>query len=122
MATVPASVDAEYGISTSLADYTVESENVKDVPVREKVPDQMNRTAKEILIETRHEATLTIRGANKPTAATFNDYGGQGLKWILDSVEKAGTYNGLRRWNVTMHYTDECNTETALTAPQTPVQ
>jgi len=114
MATLPATVDADYGISTALTGYTIESESVKDVPVYEKVPDQKNRTAKEILIETRHEATLTIRGASKPQTSTFNGYGGTGNKWILDSVEKAGTYNGLQRWNVSMHYSDECNEATAL--------
>ena len=106
--------DAEYGIGTSLSGYTIESENVKEVPVLEKVPDQRNRTKKELLVETRHEATLTIRGATKPTAATFDNYGGQNLKWILDSVENAGTYNGLRRWNVSMHYTDLCNEVTTV--------
>lgn len=106
--------DADYGIGTSLSGYTIESENIKDVPVLEKVPDQRNRTKKELLVETRHEATLTIRGATKPTAATFNGYGGTGLKWILDSCEKAGTYNGLQRWNVSMHYTDLCNEVTSV--------
>lgn len=109
--------DADYGIDTSLAGYTIESENVKEVPVLEKVPDQRNRTKKELLVETRHEATLTIRGATKPTAATFNGYGGTGLKWILDSCEKAGTYNGLQRWNVSMHYTDLCNEVTSVPNP-----
>ena len=116
MATSPTSVDALYGIATALTGFTIESESVRDVPQLEKVPDQMNRTAKELLIETRHEATLTLRGASAPTAATFDDYQGSGKKWILDSVEKAGTYNGLQRWNVSMHYTDECNEVTAASS------
>ena len=117
MATLPATVDGEYGVDTTLNGYTIESENVTDTPVIEKVPDQKNRTAKEILVETRHDAKLTIRGANKPTASTFDGYTGAGVKWIIDSVEKAGTYNGLRRWNVAMHYTDNCNTVTQITDP-----
>lgn len=118
MATLlPTTVDGVYGIDTSLSNYTIESENVSDIPRRETVPDQKNRTAKELLIETRHEAKLTLRGTAKPTAATFTGFGGTGIKWILDSVEKAGTYNGLQRWNVSMHYTDNCNEETVVTNP-----
>lgn len=113
----PSSVDAEYGIKTALSNFTIESENVKTIPVLEKVPDQFNRTAKELLIETRYEATLTLRGANAPTAATFNDYGGTGNKWILDSIENAGTYNGLRRFNVSMHRSDLCQETTNITIP-----
>lgn len=111
----------EYGISTTLANYTIESENITTTPQREQVPDQRNAVRAEIRYDTRYELRLTVRGANEPAATTIN-YGTTGsgssataITWIVDTVEKAGTYNGLRRFNITAHRYANCDEETALT-------
>ena len=46
MATNPTSVAGEYGITSTLEGYTIESENVTDSPRREEVPDERNAVAK----------------------------------------------------------------------------
>lgn len=111
MATNPTSVAGEYGITSTLDGYTIESENVTESPRREEVPDQRNAVAKEIRYDTRYELRLTVRGTDKPSTSTItydkNTY-------IVDSVEKAGTYNGLQRWNITAHRYDNCSSETAV--------
>lgn len=117
MATHPASVAGEYGISSTLEGYTIESENITDSPRREEVPDQRNAVAKEIRYDTRYDLRLTVRGATKPSTATIKY---DNKDYIVDSVEKAGTYNGLQRWNITAHRYDNCSAETAVTT--TPAQ
>ena len=111
MATNPTSVDGEYGITSTLDGYTIESENVTDSPRREEVPDQRNAVAKEIRYDTRYELRLTVRGTEKPSTSTITY---DGNTYIVDSVEKAGTYNGLQRWNITAHRYDNCSSETAV--------
>lgn len=97
-----ATTDEKYGISTTLADYVIESENITDTPQVEAIPNQKNQTADEIQYDTRYELRLTVRGKTKP-AATILTYGSN--KWAVDSVEEAGSYNGLRRYNITAHRT-----------------
>ena len=111
MATNPNSVDGEYGITSTLDGYTIESENVTDSPRREEVPDQRNAVAKEIRYDTRYELRLTVRGKEKPSNSTITY---DGNTYIVDNVEKAGTYNGLKRWNITAHRYDNCSSETAV--------
>jgi len=112
MATTPAQVDAEYGISTTLAGYTIESATVTEEPQREIVPDQKNRRAKELTYDTLYNLRLTVRGATKPSASAGITYDGN--KYIVDNVEDAGTYNGLRRFNITAHRTANCDTATVI--------
>ena len=111
MATNPTSVAGEYGITSTLEGYTIESETVTDSPRREEVPDQRNAVAKEIRYDTRYELRLTVRGTAKPSTSTITY---DGNTYIVDSVEKAGTYNGLQRWNITAHRYDNCSSETAV--------
>jgi hypothetical protein len=105
MAMTPAAPSGVYGISTTFTDYTIESETISNNPLKEVVPDQKNATANEITYDTRVDLRITVRGASEPTATsgviTYN-----GIKYSLDSCEKAGTYNGLQRYNVTAHRFD----------------
>lgn len=100
MATTPATVAGAYGIDQTLTNYTIESYNETETPLRELVPDQKNAVANEIKYDTRWELRLTVRGSSKPSATTitFNS-----STWVVDSVEEAGTYNGLLRYNITAH-------------------
>lgn len=112
MATTPGNVDGEYGISKTLAGFTIESVTVTEEPQLEKVPDQKNRVAKELHYDTLYNLNMTVRGASKPNAAAGLTYDGK--KYIIDSVEEAGVYNGLKRYNIKGHRTDNCDTVTLV--------
>lgn len=105
-----------YGVSETIAGYTIESINITDSDQREQVHNQTNAVVKELIYDTRYDLKCTLRGASKPSAATFNGIGGANVKWIIDSIEDAGTYNGLRRWNVAGHRYTNCNEATAASA------
>ena len=111
MALTPGQVDGEYGVATTLTGYTIESVSVTEEPQREKVPDQKNRIAKELEYDTLYNLTLTVRGA---TAPSTNGITYDGKKYIVDKVENAGTYNGLRRFNITAHRYSNCDTATKI--------
>ena len=111
MATPATTAEGTYGVSETLSGYTVESCNVTETPQREQVPNQVNQVCKEIRYDTRTELRIVLRGATKP-ANTSITVGSD--TYIVDSVEKAGTYNGLQRWTVTGHKYENCDTETAL--------
>ncbi len=102
MATVPASADSgTYGISVTETGITIESINVTEAPQTETVPDQANAVVNEITYDTRTELRLTYRGTKlSPTngCVTINS-----VKYFVDSHEEAGTYNGLKRYNLTGH-------------------
>lgn len=104
-----------YGIDETIEGYTVESANVKKIPVQEQIHGQHNEVRQEIKYDLRKDLSCTLRGAVEPTAATFDGFGGAGEKWIIDSVDKAGTYNGIQRWNVSAHNSVHCNTVTDIT-------
>lgn len=100
--------DEQYGIATTLEGYVIESENITKTPQVEPVPNQKNQVEDEIEYDTRWELRLTVRGKNKPSAAIMK-YGkkadGKDELWAVDSVEDAGSYNGLKRYNITAHHT-----------------
>ena len=114
MATIPAQVSGDYGVAETIDGYTLESINDTTSPVREPIPDQYNRTAKEIRYDTRKEVEIVLRGATKPSDATIT-VGDE--TYIVDSVQKSGIYNGRRRWTVRGHRTENCSAETLLTIP-----
>ena len=95
---LPGNVDAEYGISTVLTGSTIESDTETDEPVYENVPDQKNRVAKVLRVDTKYTRRITVRGNSKPDVTKAFTYDGK--KYILQSVEAAGTYNGLKRFNI----------------------
>ncbi len=113
MPITPASVDGTWGVSKTLSGYTIESYNETKNPVRETVPDQYNRVAKEIRYDTRWDLRMTVRGSAAPSdvSISFNSN-----TYIVDSVEEAGQYNGLLRYNITAHRYENCNAETAMSA------
>lgn len=116
MATIPAQVAGDYGVAETLSGYTLESFSRTKTPVREPVPDQYNRTAKEIRYDTRTEIEVVMRGEPEPSDATIT-VGDE--TFIVDNVQKSGIYNGLRRWTVRAHKTENCTAETLLTIPAT---
>ena len=105
-----AAVNGSYGITTELQGYTVETENIRESTLAEPVPNQHNQVENELDYDTRYELTLTIRGKVHPRDTTsgcckdgFITYDGK--KYKVDTVENAGTYNGLRRYSITAHRT-----------------
>jgi len=112
MATTPSTATTEvYGVATTAENITIESLTKTPSPVSEPVPDQKNATAKEIYVDTRIDLKLTYRGTK--IAETAGTVGGEnttitfdGVKYYVDSHEEAGTYNGLKRYNLSAHRFD----------------
>lgn len=105
MATTPATATTEeYGISTATTGITVESETITTSPIVEPVPDQKNATVNEIKYDTRTDLQLTYRGTKLTDTNGVITY--NGVKYAVDSHEQAGTYNGLKRYNLRAHKFD----------------
>ena len=105
MATVPASADTgTYGISETVSGITIESITKTETPQTESVPDQANAVVNEITYDKRVDLKLTYRG----TKLTESDgvVTVDGVKYFVDSHEEAGTYNGLKRYNLSAHRFD----------------
>lgn len=102
MATTPATATTEvYGIETTATGITIESETITESPQVETVPDQKNAVVDEIKYDTRIDLKLTYRGtklADNNGVITYN-----GVKYAVDSHESAGSYNGLKRYNLSAH-------------------
>ena len=109
MATVPAAIahGTPRGITNTLSGYVVETESITPADRSEEVPDQQGAIADEISYDTRTDLRLTVRSATTdataPATAGATDFTYAGSKWKVDSVEEAGSYNGLRRWNINAH-------------------
>ena len=102
MATVPAQADTgTYGISETESGITIESISTTESPQSERVPDQANAVVNEITYDKRVDLKLTYRGTKLTETngcVTVNS-----VKYFVDTHEDAGTYNGLRRYNLTAH-------------------
>ena len=109
MATEPASIahGTPRGITNTLSGYVVETESITPADRSEEVPDQKGAVADEISYDTRTDLRLTVRsatiGATAPATAGATNFTYAGSKWKVDSCEEAGSYNGLRRWNIIAH-------------------
>lgn len=105
MATTPATPTTEkYGIETVTSGITVETETITKTPQVEPVPDQKNATVNEIVYDTRIDLKLTYRGTQITENNGVVTYNGE--TYAVDSHEKAGTYNGLQRYNLSAHRFD----------------
>lgn len=106
MATTPATPTAAetYGIATATTGITVESESITETPMVEPVPDQKNATVNEIVYDTRKDLKLTYRGTKLTATNGVISY--NNVKYAVDSHEDAGTYNGLKRYNLSAHRFD----------------
>lgn len=111
MAGATTNAEGKWGVDAVLDGYTVESINISTTPIREQVADQKNIVRKEIRYDTRYDLRCTLRGATEPANTTLTI---DSKTFLVDNVEKAGTYNGLQRWNVTGHCYANCTAETAL--------
>jgi len=105
MATTPsAATTEEYGVSTTITGATIESETITTTPQVETVPDQKNAVVNEIVYDTRVDLKLTYRGTKLTETngcVTYNS-----TKYAVDSHEEAGSYNGLKRYNLSAHRYD----------------
>ena len=108
MATTPSiAAGTPRGIQNTLAGFVIETESIVPNDVSEQVPDQKGAVADEISYDTRTNLRLTVRsattGTTAPTTAGSTSFTYAGSKWKVDSCEEAGSYNGLRRWNINAH-------------------
>ncbi len=109
MATVPTTIAAgtPRGITNTLTNFVVETETITPADRSEEVPDQVGAISDEIHYDTRTDLRLTVRSATTattaPATAGSTTFTYAGSKWKVDSVEEAGSYNGLRRWNINAH-------------------
>ena len=102
MATVPAQADTgTYGIPVTATGITIESITITETPQTETVPDQANAVVNEITYDKRVDLKLTYRGTK--LTETNGCVTVDGVKYFVDSHEEAGTYNGLKRYNLTGH-------------------
>lgn len=112
MSTNPTSISgSKRGIASTLTNYVIETETITDSDIAEAVPDQNGAIAEEVSYDKRTDLRLTVRAASGTTSAapatagqtlTYPS-GNGGAKYHVDTVESAGTYNGLHRWNITAH-------------------
>ena len=95
------------GIQHTLENFVIETESITPADRSEDVPDQQGAIADEINYDIRTDLRLTVRsattGVDAPTTAGTTNFQYAGSKWKVDSVEEAGSYNGLRRWNINAH-------------------
>ena len=94
----------KYGVDVAAADTvdrTVESENVTDSPQTEEIQNEVNKTVGSINYETRYDLRLTYRGTILTISNGIVSWGGH--RWLVDSHEKAGSYNGLQRYTLSAH-------------------
>ena len=105
MATTPASADAgTYGIATTVSGITIETVSIVETPQVETVPDQKNAVVNEIKYDTRKDLKLTYRGTKLTETNGCITY--DSVKYAVDSHEEAGSYNGLKRYNLSAHRFD----------------
>lgn len=119
----PSTTAGEYGIVDALTGYVIESITDTSTPQREIVYDQFNRRVKEIRYDTLKSISLTVRGPAPQAAGTeavaanpisHTDLLLGGTHYIVDSIQRAGSYNGLKRWTVEAHNSSMCTQETVL--------
>lgn len=118
MSTIPASMPTDkYGIDDIIPGFVIESMNKTTAPVIEQVRDQHNAVVREIKYDTRYDLSLTVRGEREPIADDLDKFAGA-EKWIIDNIESAGSYNGLKRYNIKAHHSTNCNSITDIEKTQ----
>ena len=118
MATTPTITGAVRGIANTLSGYVVQSENFTESPVVEQVPDQNGAIGYEAVYDHRVDLSLSvISDGSSTTAPTVTDdiISYSSHNWFVDSCEEAGTYNGVRKWNIKAHRYDNWPTQPTTT-------
>ena len=110
MATTPVDIEAgtPRGIQRTLENFVIETESITPADRSEEVPDQKGAIADEISYDIRTNLRLTVRSAKAtvsapPAVAGSASFSYDDKLWKVDDAEEAGTYNGLRRWNINAH-------------------
>lgn len=120
MATTPTAIaKSARGIVRTLDGYILQNETITTSPIAEQTPDQMGAIADEQVYDHRADLSLTAvsASATRTAPATENDqivYDGK--TWQVDTVEEAGTYNSLLRFNIRAHRYDNFPAAAAATA------
>lgn len=91
----------EYGISKTVQGIVIETMNTTENPLAEPIPDQQNHVTDEKHYSTRIDLKLTYRGTK--LTVNGNKVSFDSKDWFVDSHEDAGSYNGLKRYNLSAH-------------------
>lgn len=99
------SIDVAIGVANELTGYIIQSENITESTQNLEIPDQKGRVAQVIAFDKQYNCNFTCIGPDTaPTTvgATFSwkDLSGTSLNYIVNSVERASTYNDTAKWNI----------------------
>ena len=123
------SINVAYGVDNTLADFIIQNINITESTQNLEIADQKGRTAQVIAYDKGKTLTFTAIGPSTlpsgfaPGAAiAVADNGAitvnQSGNFIIQSIERACTYNDTAKWNVTAqgwaHATYSDKTEDAL--------
>lgn len=110
MATTPASISkSARGITRTLAGYVVQNESITENAIAEEVADQTGAIADAQIYDHRWDLSLTLISTSStrtPPAHQDDRITYDSHTWIVDSVEEAGTYNTVVKYNVRAHRYD----------------
>ena len=111
------------GIENELAGYILQSETINESTVNLEIPDQKGRMAQVIAYDKTYNCNVTAIGPNTAPLScgqtwSWKNPAGTSLSYIVNSVERASTYNDTAKWNIQAtayaHATYHDKTEDAL--------
>lgn len=94
------------GIEHELSNYIIQSENITESIQSLNIADQKGRTAQVIAYDKEFNCRLTAIGPDTAPVSvgstwSWKDSAGNNLDYIVQSVERASTYNDTAKWNIT---------------------
>lgn len=99
------SISVVIGIEDELTGYIIQNENITEATLNLEIPDQKGRMAQVIAYDKSYNCNLTAIGPNTAPLScgqtwSWKDPSGGSLDYIVNSVEKAATYNDTAKWNI----------------------
>ena len=107
MATTPSFTTSIRGVAKTYANGSIEDYTITRSPISEAVPDQYGAIATEMVYDHKEDLSVTMHAAGS-TAPTFTGdvITFDSVKYHVDSVAEAGSYQNVKRWTVTAHRFD----------------
>ena len=107
MATTPSFTTSIRGVDKTYSGGSIEDYTITTSPIAEQVPDQYGAIACEMVYDHRVDLSVTMHAAGD-AAPTFtgDTITFDSVKYHVDSVAEAGSYQNVKRWTVTAHRFD----------------